>query len=901
MADKKYKINRSNYTLRTRHQLVKGGSVYERDFMTTTNLGGWDSGSIPHGENNFKMVYRDLDNGRKRIGEENWKTWTASDIETGYTEQKCIKIKPNYHSLLDFAYFGNCRQLLSSTIRKIINTFPGELYVYNKEKFKINGVTYYEVKNNFDIDMFSTTSAKTHVETNNDEANANITKRANAKGHEYEEKGIRSFNDSWRDYVAINGSSIYEISGYTSSGNTGCMYGDKIGEAKITLAGGTKITLYNIVFEEGPVLFTETDTPWHIRPKKEVIDKFFDELDDFERMMLNAGEKPEYTMNIDYPHDTDEGLKTYRRTFTWPKDGDWNLDITSTAYKNYVEELLDVADTYDESYTDNLWRMLTHDSIKNMDMAFANPKKDEDAEDYNIGTTRLEGLMWAIGRQFDEIKRYIGNIKSTTNVTYDECGNVPDYFLSDALELSGWEVYNVDNGLNDTKVNVQWGRGNLSYEKEYTTKDANFDFLRNLKINSKSIFRKKGTRDGIVSLLGLFGMEEGTDYTMTEYVAKVTGNIDQEEFEKLVYKMRGEEQDFSYGIPGFPFARVIVSDNSTYLVPWFSKDEKYDGDTYFQMYGGWGKNLESGYYDETIKYITVVSNAQEMFKLSNVRLYEGSICFVEDISGLDVSQEGDYAHYFILKNTEGSGIIGEDGWQQVSSIDEKKLIDRVEAIVEDFRANNPHVGYGKYDGGREYIERIKRPFRYHLQHKDEPYMFSDLAYECDGKLNSGYTNFSISVETGQTDNKKVWFFGEHLLPDGTKSISKMYNEKEDDEIDIFDFEKNSISSDATEPAANSIINVKLISFTFVTENKYISEFTEFLKSVVLPYLKQMIPSTAIWEWKVKGRETIHVTPDDSSSVDKLNVAIVADWVAFDGNEENDDFIANYDDNKWHKN
>ena len=86
MADKKYKINRSNYTLRTRHQLVKGGSVYERDFMTTTNLGGWDSGSIPHGENNFKMVYRDLDNGRKRIGEENWKTWTASDIETGYIE-----------------------------------------------------------------------------------------------------------------------------------------------------------------------------------------------------------------------------------------------------------------------------------------------------------------------------------------------------------------------------------------------------------------------------------------------------------------------------------------------------------------------------------------------------------------------------------------------------------------------------------------------------------------------------------------------------------------------------------------------------------------------------------------------------------------------------------------------
>ena len=104
----------------------------------------------------------------------------------------------------------------------------------------------------------------------------------------------------------------------------------------------------------------------------------------------------------------------------------------------------------------------------------------------------------------------------------------------------------------------------------------------------------------------------------------------------------------------------------------------------------------------------------------------------------------------------------------------------------------------------------------------------------------------------------------------------------------------------TESAANSIINVKYLEFTFITENAFISEFTTFLEKVVLLYLKQMIPSTAIWGWKVKGKQSINVTND--YTVDKVNnIAISADWVAFGGNENNDDFIANYDSNRWHTN
>ena len=817
MAGKKYKVNRSNYTLRTRHQLVKGAEVYERDFMTTTNLGGWDSGSIPHGENNFKMVYRDFNNGRKPIEEEGWTEWTAKDVVSGQTEQKSIKIKPNYHSLLDFAYYGNCRQLVSSTIRKIISTFPGEMYVDTSEKITIKTDsattvgTYYRVRNNFDIDILETTSAKTYTTPSKDSNDTEMTRRAKAKGYEYEDKGIRSLKDNWSDYSAIKVGAnqieeVFDISSYSSSGRTGCSHGDKTGEAKITLSGGGSITIYEIIYENEPCLFVSTASPeWHIRPKQEVIDKFFDGLDDFERMMLNVDTKPSYMMILDYPHDTDFGIKTYRRTFIWPKDGVWNLDITSTTYRDYVNELLNIADLYDTSYTDNLWRMLTHDSIKSMDMAFSNPKNDEDVEDYNIGTTRLEGLMWAIGRQFDEIKRAIGNIKSTPNVSYDESNNVPDYFLSDSLELSGWEVYNLDNALLNNSgsaytgvTTVRWG-DDIYCEKEYTAQDANYVFLRNLKINSKSILKKKGTRDGMVSLLGLFGMEEGKDYTISEYVAKVTSGINQEQFEELVCKMRGEEQDFGYGIPGFPFAKVIVDENNSYLIPWFSKDVKYEGNTYFQMYGGWGKDEKTGEYDETLKYITVVGTTSEMFRLSAERIYDGSICFVENIDEEDEDENDKLhlKHYYILQSVKGNGEIGPDGWRQADEND-RPMLEHVSSIVEDFRANNPHVGYGKYDGGQEYIDRINKPFKYNLEHKDDDFMFSDLAYDCDGNLNSGYTNFTVQVETGQEDNQKVWYFGNAIDVEASSHENILKGETKEQVITgnrqsaytIFDFGKS---------------------------------------------------------------------------------------------------------------
>ena len=154
MANSEYKITHSNYVLRKRHQSVSGGTVYERDFMTTTNLGQWDSGSIPYGESNFRFVYRPTSNSKKAPTNLQWENWTLEKVN-GYekTSEDEVKLKPNYSSLLDFAYYGSCTELVKSTISKIIRSFPPTLIV--GEEHIINGVSYNIVENPFEMDLFT--------------------------------------------------------------------------------------------------------------------------------------------------------------------------------------------------------------------------------------------------------------------------------------------------------------------------------------------------------------------------------------------------------------------------------------------------------------------------------------------------------------------------------------------------------------------------------------------------------------------------------------------------------------------------------------------------------------------------------------------------------------------------
>jgi len=697
--DSRYVITRSNYTVKEKHKELENATIYERDYMTTTNLGGWDSGSIPYGESNFKMIVPNNDNSKKKIKKGKWllqdgctysmnedlcAVWTLSDLDSSSTpvNESKIVIKPNKNTLSDYVYYGSCTELIKSSLTKIIEKFPGEMYVTDETMSIYNTKIKQYVKpgdtvlthpgiidNPFKIDIINTVVTKT------DDFNE-----------------FRYFATSYKKYNIIdNSGNTYCISDWIVNSKKKQCYnnGDLMSTVDLKYfnadidSGETKtMTIYCYHTDAGVLLITDSSKylNYRIRLTNKIIDNIFtNEFNTFEMFLLNRESTPIYSIDIDTPIETNRGIKISRQKYTWPTTHSWNLEIVSANYKEYVNSLLKVAEFYDEhGYSDNLWKNLTHDSIKNMDTTFSNPSKDENIEDYRLGISNLQSLLNVYGRQFDDIRLYIKNIKSVNSITYNDNNNIPDYLLSDTNQLSGWEISSVADGLDKNVETDVLFKGDSS---TYNANDWNIRFLKTLKINSGGLLQHKGTRCGIEMLLSLFGLSsyefgknyyeslpnnskskirksgkalswnqltEGDkskfyDYKLNEHVVvasnKTEDIVSADELLPVEYytTLRNDYLiDHSvggdtgvYGVPCKVVTMIGVDTSGAtvekkYMIPWFDKTENLDGSPYYQMYGGWIKD-ENGQYEETSQYMNYVGLISDLTKLTHDKTSNGGV------------------------------------------------------------------------------------------------------------------------------------------------------------------------------------------------------------------------------------------------------------------------------------
>ena len=370
-------------------------------------------------------------------------------------------------------------------------------------------------------------------------------------------------------------------------------------------------------------------------------------------------------------------------------------------------------------------------------------------------------------------------------------------------------------------------------------------------------------------------MASGVDYEIKEHVAVVNGMIEkknvEDNFKLSTLNGYKASSDTSYPdqyneFDGIPFTYVVFG-GKKYIIPWFDNSLKYDGGTYFQMNGGWMKDMGKfdNPYEETIKYLSVVDNISDMYSLPMAKRRENAICYVENVE--NATEHAD--HYFKL--TDVDNFDNASGWTRPST-DEITYID---GIIDDYIGNNPHVGYGNYDDGEEYLERIKFPFKPTEE-------FTDGAYDC-GVLDPDCRRQWVNVEE-QEDNKKIWFFG----PVSGRTLGISYN--------VFDFESGSngkVTTTPTEASANSIINVKNIDFVFKSDARFKDDFEKYLKDVILPYLKQMVPSTSICTYEIKINDAIPVQTESVPAPIAINVDAIAYSGEVPASGELDDYIADY--------
>lgn len=839
-----YTKHNSNYIKTVEHQHLKDGStIFERDWVTIGSQLNFGPGKIPYYNNgNFIFTTSPTPFFQKRYKNGvTVATWTYDDVKEASSTVNQIQFDEYTEDIRSFAYYGSCVEFLRATIEKIIYEFPGNITL-SEDKLEIpptteNGdYTYingYIVNNPFQIDLH--------------------TKDIHLQQYDNE---LRFLSSSWQKYE-VNGQPIkkYVISDW--KGDLDCPQNDQYYIKKapvVTVTINGKIVLEGYMLDRD-IIFCYEGQDLVIQPKKEIIETYFNGLKGFEKQLLTRKTKPLYTNKFITPIEYNLGYLYYNRTYTWPSDG-YCIDITSTKYIDFINKLSDMAELYDELWTDNLWRRMTHEAIKNYDWTYTREFIDGDEEDNVDGGERMHKVLNIIGRVFDDIKLSIDTIKRQNKTTYNGDRNVPNALLSDKLELFGWDIYSTiptyKNENNETvsaseetitqevfddkyiKNNVEVNDKKIYPDKWYpssnpnkiTFADVDVEFMRRLLLSTRRIFETKGTRQSIDMIMGLFGYGD-TDYTITEHYRTVTPReydevIDQKTNETLgdrIVRLNNQEKQmellYDEDASGIPVASFIggydeQGNPKTYLIPYYDQTKMYDGNLYFQNKGGWfykkddkSTEIDFSKWTETLSYLHVVSQVKDLLNVNPFGIRNGDIYYVANLNDyIDYTETTDtlYSHFFVMENELMPEEIS--SWGNINLEDDDSYAKKakyLDTIIPYNIGNNPHVGYGDYDMGNEFFEYMKKPFKCAL---DKEYFASPYYEEAD------------NIEFKVSDR-----------------IDAKYDIEDDKKIQI-------INNNDT-----YYLNDKVIFFKNNIDN---DEYKKYFKTVIINYLMQVIPSTAIF-------------------------------------------------------
>lgn len=957
MADN-YKV-KSDYTvLRRKSRQTSKGDVFENNLMTITPMEILlpEGQSIVYSDSNFKFSVRTDTNLKRRHSKNDWvrnasggTEWILENImDAPISDESKIRIKPDYNSLRDFAYYGSAVDMIHATVNHVLMYFPGELY-FSDDKFeptdkdgkRKNIGNYYIVYNECEINIDADLVDESTIDNPN-----------------------RYLCLSIDNYQLLKDGEIVKESGLTRSNfQRNPNFCDEGILGTVTIDGKV-ITVYVMAGQKYYLTNDYRNKGYSIRPNQDIINEYFETIDEFESVLLNRDSNPVYKAIFETTEEKEDGYYYTLVPYVWPSINNWTPDMHSSAYYSYIMRLIKLAEYHDEFDSNNIWRMMTHESIKNLDWTFFRENGDDIEDMSNIDSSRIEAILQLYGRQYDGLKRYIDNIKHTNKVTYDQKNNIPDYLLTDTVENSGFEAI---LPIPTAKTSVETETLYSGLSKGFNEVDLNTYFMRNLKLNAPYINSVKGTREGIEAMLGLLGFS-GSEYTINEYITVAKGSKPYCEMDSnaIFGVPSGEAQrnnscaypaaidiemvnvnkdsfpinelvDDYYGIACKPV--IVYKQNGTidyrYVVPWFENGKYYDGNWYFQCNGGWGKQdsinvsgmtildnpigiseLSGDFiYEETENRMRYAQNIDEMLSIFPSELEDNDICYVTDVSNLLTAYGGVYSanttvinefnnnnpsHYFVIKNkTEYCVLSGEsgEGWLYIplsditsnNPSDDAKRVIYLETIKDNTVGNNPHVAKKQYDNGEEYVERLDYIFK-------EGVETNDFTYFSDTDINEAIKKYKFNILSAYTvDNRKSDYF----FPKELSNLTISGNSRALTGITEFTNEQKIINPEGgttcKEPAANSLINLKNIEITFIPptkDNDILNIWKHYLKTVVFKYIEQILPSTCILRWKIDGEQptpvvcSLVVNPSGATIPYNGSVDLTAKYECTDGTNIN---------------
>lgn len=423
---------------------------------------------------------------------------------------KEYRVYPNFDlsNVTNFTIFGSLQKRFEVSVQRIINFFPAGIEVdYFYYDFTTGntatGITYNSVSNETEL-----TIDVARIK-NPFSLDYSVNSKINLQNREQEFSPLRDLTNTYRNYSLVVDEIPYQVIDFTPSTSL--------------FSGIIKVIVIGNPFSG----VSTTDKSLVIRPNDYYVEKAFSEnFDEVEKFLLNRLAQPQYTATFNVPIQTDGGaVELQNATVTWPKDGLWNLDIRTPSFTNYLEKLNIIGVDFDAYKTNLITRFLVTDSLLEFD-----------TPDHKVAK-----VLQIYGRSFDQIKIFIDALAYMNSVNYSPGNDIPSMLLKNLAETLGWSP-NISPITNEDFLNSVYAATGVTqyagFSRELTPSELNYQFYRNLILNSAYLFKSKGTRRSIEFTLRLVGAPDAL-VEFNEYVYVADQRINMREFDTQLAQITG--------------------------------------------------------------------------------------------------------------------------------------------------------------------------------------------------------------------------------------------------------------------------------------------------------------------------------------------------------------------------
>jgi len=479
-------------------QLVAGGGLTQGNFDFTSSVNEKTNRTFNTGTFsepiNLNLLGIESINQSKTIVENNFKVYPNFDLT----------------QVTNFTMYGSMVKRMSASITTIISYFPAALEATFMGTNYITGPTannilFSDVNNetSFDLDLSRL--------RNPFDIDFTVNSTRNLLLKEIQVSSLRDMKVEYTKY-----SLYYKGIGYNVVGIV----------PTTSLTSGT-LKLY---VNGNPFLgATFTNDDLVIRPNDLEVNKVFNEnLDEVENFLLNRNVSPKYTATFKIPKEAEDGSYYIQNSnISWPLYGAWNIDIITKSFETYITSINDISESFDLYRTNLVSRFLTTGAFK----------------EFDTPDQKVEKVLQIYGKSFDDVKKYITALSYMTSVNYNVSNDIPSQLLKNLAQTLGWNI-NISPISETELLTSVFGTTNNNasvypgVSQQQTPDELNYQYYRNLVLNSAFLFKSKGTRKSIEILLRLIGAPEAL-VEFNEYVYLADQKINLSQFDTQFSQISG--------------------------------------------------------------------------------------------------------------------------------------------------------------------------------------------------------------------------------------------------------------------------------------------------------------------------------------------------------------------------